>query len=187
MASAFTHGCTGAALGAVYSLAYHSMPTRFWILSVVLAILPDADALGFSLGVPYGSVFGHRGFTHSLLFAFIIALLTVAVAFHSIPAFSREWLALVGYFFLVVVSHPVLDAMTTGGLGVALLSPFDLTRYFFPWRPIQVSPIGVKAFFSSWGLRVIISEILWVWLPLLGLVAFAWLYRFLRSPQTPPS
>jgi inner membrane protein len=60
-----------------------------------------------------------------------------------------------------------LDAMTDGGLGIALLSPFDNHRYFFPWTPIVVSPIGLRGFFSNWGLRVMISEITYVWAPLL--------------------
>ena len=68
--------------------------------------------------------------------------------------------------FLLTASHGILDAFTNGGLGVALLSPFDNGRYFFPWTPIEVSPIGVRAFFSAWGLGVLKSELLWVWLPL---------------------
>tara|TARA_Y100000780_G_C13480407_1_gene338286 strand:- start:227 stop:469 length:243 start_codon:yes stop_codon:yes gene_type:complete len=55
--------------------------------------------------------------------------------------------------------------MTNGGLGVALFWPYDNDRYFFPFRPIQVSPIGVKAFFSERGLKVLSSELLWVFLP----------------------
>ena len=69
------------------------------------------------------------------------------------------------YFFILTASHGVLDALTSGGLGIALFAPFDNTRYFFPYTPIKVSPIGVAAFFSDWGKRVMISEILWVWLP----------------------
>lgn len=171
-------------MGAVYTLAQRPdrepMPARFWVLSVGLAALPDADAFGFMMGVPYGSFCGHRGFTHSLPFALIISLLTVRFAFAKTPTFSRHWFLLVLYFFLIVASHPALDAMTTGGLGVALLSPFDTGRYFFPWRPIRVSPIGIKAFFGTWGLRVIGSEMLWVWLPSSFVVLLAWLYRRAR-------
>nr|MBA3240881.1 metal-dependent hydrolase [Acidobacteriota bacterium] len=43
--------------------------------------------------------------------------------------------------------------------------PFSGERYFFPFRPVEVSPIGVGSFFSEWGLRVIKSELLWVWAP----------------------
>ena len=68
------------------------------------------------------------------------------------------------YFFVVTASHGILDAMTDGGLGVAFFAPFDDTRYFFPFRPIKVSPIGLS-FFSDRGLDVIGSELLWVWIP----------------------
>ena len=59
--------------------------------------------------------------------------------------------------------------MTNGGLGVAFFSPFDTTRYFFPVRPVLVSPIGVSEFFNAYGVRVLISEAVWIWLPSLAL------------------
>lgn len=80
-----------------------------------------------------------------------------------------------GLFFHL---HGFFDAMTNGGLGVAFFAPFDNTRYFLPWQPIQVSPIGVANFFSEWGLSVIISEFLWIWLPALVL---AFLFGKLKS------
>jgi inner membrane protein len=50
-------------------------------------------------------------------------------------------------------------------LGVAWLWPFENGRYFFPWRPIAVPPIGIRAFFSPWGWAVLKSELLWIWMP----------------------
>src|SRR5262245_10840654 len=41
-----------------------------------LSLLPDADVIGFSLGVRYGDPWGHRGATHS--FVFSVALGAVA-------------------------------------------------------------------------------------------------------------
>lgn len=67
--------------------------------------------------------------------------------------------------FLSTISHALLDAMTIGGLGVGFFIPFENTRYFFEWRPIQVSPIGIERFFSEWELRVVISELIWIGLP----------------------
>jgi len=66
---------------------------------------------------------------------------------------------------MCTASHSLLDAMTTGGLGVAFFSPFENARYFLPWRPIQVSPMGFKKFFSEWGLEVIKSELIWIGIP----------------------
>jgi membrane-bound metal-dependent hydrolase YbcI (DUF457 family) len=59
----------------------------------------------------------------------------------------------------VFASHVVLDTMTDGGLGCALLWPFSNRRYFAPWNPIPVAPIG-KAFFSRRGLSVAMVELL---------------------------
>ena len=69
------------------------------------------------------------------------------------------------FFFLLTASHGILDALTNGGLGIAIFSPFSNERYFFPWTPITVSPIGVAGFLSKRGWLVLKSELLWVWLP----------------------
>ena len=64
--------------------------------------------------------------------------------------------------------------MTTGGLGTAFFSPWDLKRCFFSLRPIRVSPIGIKAFFDGRGLRVLTSEARWIGPPC---VAALWWQR----------
>lgn len=71
---------------------------------------------------------------------------------------------LLNFFFVVTAAHGLLDAFTDGGLGVAFFAPFDNSRYFFPWQPLVVSPLGM-AFFSEWGMKTAASELLWVWLP----------------------
>jgi inner membrane protein len=82
------------------------------------------------------------------------------------PRVRQKWtkFLLLCYFFAVTASHGVLDAMTDGGFGIAFFAPFDDTRYFFPFRPIKVSPIGL-AFLSAHGLDVVWSEFLWVGIP----------------------
>ena len=72
--------------------------------------------------------------------------------------------------------HGARVALTDGGLGVAFFAPFSARRYFFPWRPIEVSPIGL-GFFSERGLQVFEGELVWVWLPSLALVAAVWALR----------
>jgi inner membrane protein len=89
---------------------------------------------------------------------------------------------LFGFFFAVTASHGLLDAFTNGGLGVAFFAPFDDSRYFFPWRPLEVSPLGM-AFFSSWGLQTALSELQWVWLPTALLVAAVELVRWHRRAR----
>jgi inner membrane protein len=81
------------------------------------------------------------------------------------------------YFFLATASHGLLDAMTDGGLGVAFFAPFDNHRYFLPWTPIRVSPIGIGRFFTSRWLAVIRREILWIWVPVVVLIASASVLR----------
>ena len=176
MASAFTHAFFAAAMGGAYVRG--RVPARFWVLAMACAVLPDADVLAFGFGVPYGSMFGHRGFTHSLVFAALSGVSVAAVFFRDSP--RKVSLAL--FFALATASHAALDALTDGGLGVALFAPFSGRRYFFPFRPVEVSPIGVGAFFSARGLAVIKSELVWVWLPA-GLCA-ALVIIFRRLTQT---
>lgn len=128
-------------------------------------MLPDADVVGFKFHVAYSSVFGHRGITHSLLFALLLALLVTVLFFRKEKLFSKDWMRIFIYFFIATVSHPILDALTNGGLGVAFFAPFDNTRYFFPFHPIQVSPIKAGAFFGEKGIAVIKSEFVWIWIP----------------------
>ena len=142
-------------------------------------MFPDIDVVGFRYGISYGDFWGHRGFTHSLLFAVLLSGCVVLAAFRaSMKEMSR--LSVGWYFFLATASHGVLDAMTNGGLGVAFFSPFDNNRYFFPWRPILVSPISVSRFFSGRGYAILQNEFLWIWLPS---VAFAVVVLLLRRKQ----
>jgi inner membrane protein len=127
-------------------------------------MLPDIDVIGFWFGIRYGDFWGHRGFTHSLLFAGILAMFVLVAGFpHPLPGLHRAWLWL--YFFLATASHGFLDAVTNGGLGVAFFSPFDNTRYFLPWHPIAVSPISLTRFFSGRGRAVWQSELICIWIP----------------------
>jgi inner membrane protein len=132
-------------------LPREKFPIVFWSLSLICSMIPDVDSIAFFFGIPYSHVFGHRGFFHSPFFGFFLSLILVSVFFRGIERFSRQWFFYFIFLFLVSASHGLLDAFTNGGLGVALLFPFDMTRYFFPWRPIVVSPVGVASFFSRWG------------------------------------
>jgi inner membrane protein len=111
--------------------------------------------IGFALAIRYEDPLGHRGFSHSLVFAAMPSAGVVYSGFRESLADRRLKCTLLVHFFVVTASHGPLDAMTDGGLGIAFFAPFDNTRYFLPWRPIVVSPIGVAAFFSRWGLEVL--------------------------------
>lgn len=171
MASAFSHAIAALGLGSFFPRYW---AWRFWILGMICAVIPDADVLAFALGIPYEHVLGHRGFTHSIFFAVLLAGIVTELFFRPLKRFGRLWWGLVVYFFLSTISHAILDALTNGGLGVAFFAPFENSRYFFPWRPVQVSPIGVSQFFSEWGMRVIRSEVVYLVVPsvVLGLVGW---------------
>ena len=163
MPSAITHAAVAVAGG--IAVAPRDVPHHFWALSIVCSIIADADVIGFAFGIPYHHFLGHRGFFHSPFFALIMSALVTSFFFRNAALYSRRWFFYFFFFFALSASHGILDAFTNGGLGIALLSPFSNTRYFFPWTPITVSPIGIKAFFSEWGYMVIKSELLWICLP----------------------
>jgi inner membrane protein len=134
----------------------------FWS---ALSLFPDIDVVGFLRGVPYGAPWGHRGATHSLAVAIAGGVLVGLGA----RWFKRPVLKTIGVAALVLASHGLLDTMTDGGLGAALLWPFSLTRFFAPWRPIPVAPIGPD-FFTPDGAMVALTEVA-LFLPL-------WLFAF---------
>ena len=160
MASAFSHiSCRDCPRP---GSALETLATPVLGAFVLCSILPDADVVGLAAGIPYEHLFGHRGLTHSLIFSCVMGLLVVRLGFSSVNPGTRVWWSLVMHFFFVTASHGVLDALTNGGLGVAFFAPFDNSRYFFPWTPIKVSPIGISEFFTNYGMEVLVSELTWV-------------------------
>ena len=159
------------------------MPVRFWVLSAVCSVLPDVDILGYYLRVRYNGALGHRGFTHSLLFALLASVLVVVLAFPAIRRFSKKWWGLISFFFVATASHGILDSMSAKGTGVGFFIPFDNTRYSLPWRFPFASPMSIPRFISPAGLDVLIGEIIWIWTPMLLLYACMWLYRKQRQPR----
>jgi inner membrane protein len=178
MASLPSHAIAALGFGAFFYKP--DIPKRIWIVGALCSVIPDIDVIGFRFGIRYGDFWGHRGFTHSLVFAAVLASAVVLVGFRGeLSNISR--LSIWTYFFLATASHSLLDAMTDGGLGVAFFAPFDNHRYFLPWTPIRVSPIGLGRFFTSRGYAVIRSEFLWIWVPAGVLVVSALLLRSRRS------
>jgi inner membrane protein len=173
MASAITHAVVGAALAQAGRRDWRERWT-YWFLAVFCSVLPDIDVIGFRFGIHYGDLWGHRGMTHSLLFAAITEM-----ALSLFVTTARDWWKAAFLLFVITASHGLLDAMTDGGLGVAFFSPFNRTRYFLVWRPIHVSPIAAHRFFSGRGLTILWSEIKCVWWPALltGALLHSWRKR----------
>lgn len=161
MPTLFTHPVVPVA--ARIALGARRCPSRLLWVAVAFSLLPDADVLAFYFGIPYGHPLGHRGFFHSLTFA-ALAAGVVALTGRGFGVGRK-----ISFFLLwgAMASHGLLDALTDGGKGIALFSPFTNERFFLPWRFVPVSPIGVSRFFSERGGRVLAQEFARLWIPLL--------------------
>jgi inner membrane protein len=153
MASAITHFIVGGALAlpAIESEISNVLPK--WAIPVsagLVAVAPDFDTLAMGLfAIPYNSFFGHRGFFHSPFFLLIASAILAAIVTRRQP--WRVTARLAAIWAVCAITHPLLDAMTDGGLGVMLLFPISTARLFLPWRSIHVSPLSVSRFFDSVG------------------------------------
>jgi len=128
---------------------------RAMVAFTALSLAPDLDVIAFRFGIPYSAPFGHRGAAHSIF----VALLLASLATLATPGGHRSRTGLWLLCAVVAISHGLLDTLTDGGLGIALLWPFSNRRYFAPWTPIPVAPIGARMF-TARGLRVVLIEAL---------------------------
>jgi inner membrane protein len=172
MPSVFTHIVVPLAIG--FGLGKKTISPRLLIAGMLASVLPDFDVIGFRFGIEYASQWGHRGFSHSIVFALCCGLLAMLLAK------SLKTTPIKAFLFVVMagVSHPLLDAMSNGGLGVALFWPFDDTRHFFTYRPIEVAHIGLR-FFKEDSFVTLKSELLYVWCP--AVLLYGVLFVFSRN------
>jgi len=177
VATIFTHVLVPVAVALVARGSSAPVSGRLLAAAMFATVLPDFDVIAFLYGIPYDHILGHRGVTHSLGFALGIGLLG-ALAAEGLKA-SRT----AAFFMLAgaTASHAFLDAFTNGGLGVAALWPLSDVRYFMPWQPVEVSPIGVSAFFTARGALVLLSELYWIVAPLAVLAVAG---RFITKSKT---
>jgi inner membrane protein len=174
----------GATVGRVFSTVPARVTRKYCLLAALIAMLPDIDVVGFWFGVPYFSFWGHRGITHSLAFAAVSGFGAAWLTLGKPGWHDRRWWR--GYLCLAAcaASHPLLDAMTNGGRGIALLSPFQNGRFFFSFRPIEVSPLGVSGFLGWRGAQVLASEALWLGLPCALLLSGAHAWKVFRQRRS---
>ncbi len=197
MATLYTHAFVGLAGARLY--ADRPMPWAYWGLAAALPMIPDLDV--FFTGT-YRTALGHRGITHSLLFALALAMIAAAATFkiqrgtvpflwptmlRTVPATKIgtvpvSWWSLTALFFAIIASHGVLDAMTRGGENVPFFWPFG-GRYG-NWGPLRVSDIAF-----DWPdprrSQAIRAELLWVWLPMSVVVGLVTWYRHTMHGKRP--
>ncbi|MBK7851690.1 MAG: metal-dependent hydrolase [Bacteroidetes bacterium] len=76
MPSAFSHAFAAYVLG---KTTKGENLLKLIFLGAICAAIPDLDAIGFHYGVPYDSLWGHRGITHSISFSLLLAFIVVSV------------------------------------------------------------------------------------------------------------
>ena len=171
MPTILSHPAVPLAIG--LGLGQRVVPMRLLVAGVVASVVPDLDVVGLRLGIDYSHALGHRGISHSLLFA---------LALGSLAALRAPWLKTTrrmafAFIFASTASHGLLDMMTNGGLGIAIWWPLSDERLFLPWQVIEVSPLSFRRFVSAAWLSVLQSELFWVWLPSVVIGAALYLSR----------
>lgn len=152
------------------------LPPRIVALAMVAAVLPDADVLSFSAGIPYDAPLGHRGISHSLAFALFLGLLAALAA----PVLRSSRLKAFIFVALAAASHGLTDMLTDGGRGVALWWPLSDDRLFAAARPLEVASIGLRGFEKGTIWSALGSELVWLILPA---ILLAVLYRHRARPH----
>jgi inner membrane protein len=174
MATLYTHAVVGLGLAVLY--ARRRMPWPYWALAALLPVVPDFDAVS---NAPYGSAMGHRGVTHSLVFALWLGALAASLTFRRCRV--GFW-SLTAFYFAVVASHGLLDALTRGGAAIPFFWPSEVRHG--NWGPIPVADIGFELPDPRRS-RSLRSELLWVWLPTGVAVAAVTTFRYVRRARTP--
>jgi inner membrane protein len=141
---------------------------RLIAAGMAVAMLPDADVVGgMFFSIPHTDDFGHRGASHTFLFALIVGLVGARYgsALRAAPRLAFLFL------FLSTLSHAVADMLTDGGKGIMLLWPLEESRYTFLHNPVVASPVGLRGFETGQIWAVLLSEAVWLLTPA-ALLAF---------------
>jgi inner membrane protein len=102
LASGFSHAVAALSIGACFYR--QGIPKQVWAAGAICSIVSDLDVMGFGLGIHYADFWGHRGFTHSLLFAALLATFAAIRDLRRLtPGASLAWIW--SYSFLATASH----------------------------------------------------------------------------------
>ncbi|QTP60490.1 metal-dependent hydrolase [Billgrantia antri] len=130
-----TQAALGAAVGG--TVLGRRLGRKAVLIGAVLGSLPDLDVF-LDYGDAVANITEHRGFTHSLFvltgLGTLLALLARRLATARDISLGRWW----AYFMLCLVTHPLLDVLTTYGTQI--------------WWPLAVRP-------SAWPVVFIIDPL----------------------------
>ena len=156
---------TQALLGAAVAQAGFGkrLGPRAMLIGALYGSLPDADILSGAFG-SWASMVHHRGITHSLFFAPVVAPALGWLAWRMMKR-RDAWTTWAHLAFWAVITHPLLDLFTS--YGTQLLSPFSDRRFALDAIPI-VDPI-----YSIPLLAAVLVAVLFKRRPIVGVTA-AW-------------
>jgi membrane-bound metal-dependent hydrolase YbcI (DUF457 family) len=176
MPSILGHSAIGATAAYVCKTRFPEIKFgKFFALTLLATNLPDIDIVLHRSVLSQFEALAHRNFCHSLLFAAIASTLLGFVCYYKLS--QHRGLTLSFYFFLVMTSHDVIDALTKG-YGVAFLYPFDKTQYNFPLTPLNPAGWTFTEFSAN---NAFGREGLFVWLPMLFISAAVYCWRRYRQ------
>jgi inner membrane protein len=172
-------------LAATLAFAKPPIPWRLVIVAAFASAAPDLDWLSTHLfHIAPGSIYAHRGATHSLFVALSAGLLA---------ALAHRRLAVRPLAAGVIVSgamatHGLLDMMTDSVQPVAYLWPLSSIRLFADWRPFHSSEVHMVHLFAQTWARLW-SELWQLIIPMFALAAVIRGFRLLiaRLRQPPVS
>lgn len=128
-----TQGILGAAIGQVGF--QRTLGRKALAYGAIIGMLPDTDVLvSFSYDM-CAEMLHHRGVTHSLFFAPLIAPIMGWICNHFYKQQLLDQLpSWIGLWFWALITHPLLDVFTV--YGTQLLAPFSNHRFSFCAVPI---------------------------------------------------
>jgi inner membrane protein len=167
MPSLLGHAVAGLAITETFHRA--RLPRRIWVLAPMCAMAQDLDWFVSFLAYHKNHILNHRGVAHSLFGALLLAAAVLILALRRDQRSFQAWLCLT----LAALSHGLMDACTSGGVGVALFMPFSDSRWACLWQPIQVAPLPLGREDLWLFLASLRSEALWIGLPALAVAAWS--------------
>jgi inner membrane protein len=170
-------------LAATLAFAKPPIPWRLVIAAAFASAAPDLDWFSTHLlHVPPGSVYAHRGATHSLFVALTAGLLA-SLAHRRLGVGPLTAGVVVA---AAMASHGILDMMTDSVQPVAYLWPLSSVRLFADWRPFHSSEVHMAHVFSQTWARFR-SELWQLIIPMFALAAVIRGFSLLIAGRRPPA